>query len=276
MIEPYYERADLGIKIFCGDCLEIMPQLEAGSVDAVVTSPPYDNLRAYCGYVFDFAPVPRLLLTVIKPGGVVAWIVGDMTVDGSETGTSFRQALAFKDAGFRLHDTMIYHKTGLTFPETNRYYPSFEYMFILSKGQPKTVNLISDKRNRYAGQTIHSTQREVNGDLTAKHGKGSFIPAYSIRQNIWSYSTGGNGQSNPAMPNSVHPATFPNRLAADHIISWTADGDTILDPFLGSGTTLVACVKTGRRGIGIEIESKYCRIAADRIEEAAAQGRLQL
>ena len=96
--------------IFNEDCLNTMRAMPDGVIDLVITSPPYDDLRNYKGYSFDFESIAKELFRVVKEGGVVVWVVGDATVDGSETGTSFRQALFFKEVGFNLHDTMIYMK----------------------------------------------------------------------------------------------------------------------------------------------------------------------
>ena len=138
-------------KIICGNCVEIMKEWENNIIDLTITSPPYDNLRDYKGYVFDFENIAKQLYRVTKSGGVVVWIVGDATIKGSETGTSFRQALYFKEIGFNLHDTMIYSKAGFQYPATNRYHQTFEYMFIFSKGKPKTFNPIKDRKNKWDG-----------------------------------------------------------------------------------------------------------------------------
>ena len=172
-------------KIYNMDCIDGLKQLEDESVDLVLTSPPYDKLRSYNGFKFDFENVAKGIFKVIKKGGILVWIVKDATVDGDESGTSFKQALFFKSIGFKLHDTMIYSKNNLTFPHPNRYHDTFEYMFILSKGKPKTTNLISDRQNKYGGTTTwgDKTQREVDGTLTNK-GKRQ-IADYGVRFNVW-------------------------------------------------------------------------------------------
>ena len=258
------------ISLHLGDCLEILPTLEADSVDAVITSPPYDNLRDYNGYNFEFKPTAKQLYGVISNGGVIVWVVADQTIDGSETGTSFTQALHFKSIGFNLHDTMIYEKAGLSYPDKNRYYSMFEYMFILSKGKPKTFNQIKDRVNITAGANVHGRERRKDGSTNPNRAcLGNIIDKMGARWNIWRIP-------NPGKAGTVHPATFPIQLAYDHAISWTNPGDTILDPFMGSGTTGVACVQTGRNFIGIEIEPKYYEIAEKRIAEAQLQIRMEL
>ena len=246
------------------DCLIGLRQQEDNCIDLTVTSPPYDNLRTYNGFSWDFESIARELYRVTKEGGVVVWIVADATIKGSETGTSFRQALYFKDIGFNLHDTMIWNKGTLTFPNPLRYHNGFEYMFILSKGKPKTVNLIEDRVNKYTGTTIHGTDRKVNGETTKQAGAGKRrVKDVGASFNVWNIPP-----VQSARERTGHPAQFPERLAKDHIISWSNEGDTVLDPFMGSGTTGVACIQTGRNFIGFELSQEYFDIADARISEA--------
>lgn len=268
-MKPYYQ--DHSCTIYHGDNSEILSGMD--QVDLTVTSPPYDDLRTYGGHSWSFETVASRLWGVTKNGGIVVWIVGDQTVDGSETGNSFRQALYFKDTlSFRLHDTMIYKKTGCPFPETARYYPSFEYMFVFSKGSPVTTHLIADKINAYAGYGVarETSDRQKDGRITENSAfriaKNRKVKAMGVRENIWTYSNG-RGHSAPDAISHEHPAIFPQKLAADHIRSWSNPGDTILDPFMGSGTTLRAAKDLGRKAIGIEIEEKYCEIAVKRLRQ---------
>jgi len=262
-VTPYFEQD--GITLYHGDNVQTMQQvIPDASIDLVVTSPPYDNLRTYGGHSWNFEGLAAELWRAIKPGGVVVWIVNDATVDGSETGTSFRQALHFKELGFRLHDTMIWEKVGCPFPETNRYYPSFEFMFVLSKGGPKTVNLIADRQNNQAGTKNRQTERQPDGALRANHamaaGQCNIIKQIGVRWNVWRIK---------GMPSECgdHPATFPEPLARDHILSWSNEGDVVFDPFSGSGTTMKMARLMGRQGIGIEIHERYCEIAAERLRQ---------
>ena len=251
--------------IVCGDNCDVLGTFPRECIDLVVTSPPYDDLRTYGGHSWDFEGVAQQLWRVIKPGGVVVWVVADATVNGSETGTSFRQALRFMEIGFRLHDTMIYRKNSLSFPETNRYYPNFEFMFVLSKGQPKSVTLIADKENKQATKGITGNQREADGSLTQMCGarKGNAIKERGVRWNVWEYTTGKGHTAEEAFAHG-HPAMFPEKLARDHILSWSNEGDIVLDPFNGSGTTTKMARLMGRRFIGIEINPEYCEIARKR------------
>ena len=251
-----------------GDCLELMKAIPDGSIDLTVTSPPYDNLRSYNGNNESWnqnvwESIIRELYRVTKDGGAVVWIVGDATIKGSETGTSFKQALYFKDMGFNLHDTMIWSKGSCPFPNKTRYYQSFEYMFIFSKGRIKTYNPIKDRKNKWAGANVHGTQRQVDGSLTRPSGMKikRQIKDFGVRFNLWEQS--------PERKNKTsHPAPFPVKLVQDHIVSWSNEDDTVLDPFMGSGSTGVACVNTNRNFIGMELEEKYFKIAKERIEQA--------
>lgn len=192
----------------------------------------------------------------------MVWVVGDATVKGSETGTSFRQALYFKDVcGFNLHDTMIYQKAVCAFPDSNRYYAGFEYMFVLSKGAPRAFNPIKDRPNKSAGRKVTGTERNSDGSTKPKHCLGNEIKPVGVRFNVWMISDG--------TRQADHPAVFPESLARDHILSWSNPGDTVLDPFLGSGTTGKTAVEQGRNFIGIEISEEYLGIAKARIETAA-------
>jgi len=237
-------------EIYVENCLNTMKRMPDGFVDLVVTSPPYDDLRSYNGYSFDFESIARELFRVVAGGGVVVWVVGDAVHKGSESGSSFRQALFFMSLGFNLHDTMIFEKNSSTYPASksgNRYSQIFEYMFVFSKGKPKTANLICDKPNKWAGH------KDFSGKLKNP------VPDFSPRNNIWRYVTSFNGVK--------HPAPFPEQLALDHVLTWSVEGDVVYDPFMGSGTTAKACVLTGRNYIGSEISKDYVEIAEKRLRE---------
>jgi len=258
-------------QLFLGDCIGVMRGMADESIDLTVTSPPYDNLRTYTGYTFDFQATAKELLRLTKKGGVIVWVVGDQTIDGSETGTSFRQALYFMDLGLNLHDTMIYEtdKPPMNAP---RYQSCFEYMFILSKGRPKTFNPLMTKSYQAGKKRGNITYRRQDGTLKPLSRAGC-IATSTIRTSIWYYSSGGfSGAADKSA--YLHPATFPMGLARDHVLSWSNPGDTVLDPMVGSGTTGVACVQTDRNFFGIEISEQYFAIAKRRIEEAQMQEKL--
>lgn len=252
-------------EIICGDCADVMKDWPENCVDLTITSPPYDNLRDYNGYEFNYREVLTHLYRITKAGGVVVWVVGDATIKGSETGTSFRQALCAKDIGFNLHDTMIYEKSGFSAPMSNRYHQIFEYMFIFSKGKPKTFNLIRDRKNiwsRMGGQW----KRQKDGKLVPGKNGGKLATEYGMRFNIWRYANGGGHVARNKIAHQ-HPAIFPERLATDHILSWSNSGDLVLDPMCGSGTTCVAAKRLHRNYIGIDISETYCSLAKQRIQE---------
>ena len=260
-------------KILCGASQTVMATLKEESVDLTVTSPPYDNIRDYKGYCFeeqDFKEIVKQLYRVTKKGGVVVWVVGDATMKGSETGTSFRQALGFMEGGFKLHDTMIYEKNTSSFPaqrKGKRYTQIFEYMFVFCKGKIKTGNLICDKANKWAGHTNwgKNTQRGKNGELK-KTKDIKPVPDFSPRNNIWKYNVG-KGFNSSDKESHNHPAIFPEKLAEDHILSWSNEGDVVLDPFMGSGTTCKMAKKNGRKYIGIDTSEEYCALAKSIIEK---------
>lgn len=247
------------------DCLHTMSKMDDEIIDLVITSPPYDNLREYNGYSFDFEKIANELKRILKPGGVIVWVVGDATINGSETGTSFRQALYFKEIGLNLHDTMIYQKHSTTFPDVNRYNQIFEYMFIFSKGKPKTTNIIKDRLNKSFndGQVIKGTDRQKDGTLKSRITK--HMQQYGVRHNIWKISSGYNKSTSDDIA-FKHPAIFPEQLVRDHIVSWSNEMDLVYDPFMGSGTTAKISHLLKRNWIGSEISEQYVKIAQERLK----------
>lgn len=253
-------------RIYQMDCVNGMKMLLPNSIDLTVTSPPYDNLRKYNGYEFRFEETAKELYRITKPGGVVVWIVADETIHCSETGTSFRQALYFKECGFNLADTMIYHKTDLAFPRFgHRKYPgAFEYMFIFSKGRVETFNIIKDRPNKLAGQIMSGTVRQTDGTTKPSRANGKAVADFGARSNVWGYSTGKGKSSSDAIAYK-HPAIFPEALVRDHILSWSNEGHIVLDPFMGSGTTAKVAQQLNRSFIGFEVSPDYVEIANARL-----------
>lgn len=254
------------IKLMHGDCIQAMQGLDEGSIDLTVTSPPYDNLRTYEGSLVwnegIWKQVLEQLFRVTKQGGVVVWVVGDATIKGSETGTSFKQALYAKEIGFNLHDTMIWNKVPVPYdPKCNRYWQAFEYMFVFSKGKPE-CNYIKVPC-KYAGKSKRDDygQRYANGGQRLdRHSNARVVKDTKVKDNIWFF--------NQTKGCKSHKATFPIQLATDHIQSWSNEGDIVLDPFMGSGTTGIACKDLGRSFIGIEKVEKYFQIASERINNS--------
>lgn len=251
-----------------GDCLEMMELVIASeSIDLTVTSPPYDNLRTYNGNIAQWnedkwRAIIKELYRVTKQGGVVVWVVGDATVKGSETGTSFKQALWAMDCGFNLHDTMIWNKKYIVPKPSNRYENSMEYMFVWSKGKPGKVNLIKDKVNVGYGRKITGNKKNECGEPVKLHGAsaGKTVSEFGTRHNVWVIDPARGKKGNS------HPAPYPEQLAHDHIISWSNEGDTVFDPFLGSGTTGKMAKLLGRKFVGCEIDKGYFELATKRIE----------
>lgn len=261
-------------KIYNESCLETMSKMDNESIDFVLTSPPYDDLRTYNkfvtgnktefnGYSFPFEDIAKELYRITKPGGVVVWVVGDATNKGSETGTSFRQALFFKECGFDLYDTMIYQKTGTPFPQKDRYNQIFEYMFVFSKGKPKTFNPVM-KKNITAGAVRNSRKfRNAEGEMIPGF-NGKPVNEWGVENNIWIIRNGMYKSSKDIVA-FEHPAIFPEELALKHIISWTLENDLVYDPFMGSGTTAKCSIQLNRNWIGSEIDNDYYELIKKRM-----------
>jgi DNA modification methylase len=245
--------------VICADNCETLAAMPAESVDLVVTSPPYDDLRTYGGHSWDFYGVAWLLKRVLKPGGVIVWNVGDATKDGNESGTSMRQALHFQQIGLNLTDTMVYQKQNyLPQSAPGRYDQAWEYCFVICKGAPKAANMLKDRRNAKAGQTYKTGGGRMKNGETAEL---VTITAQEmgLRNNVWSYPVGGYDNG--------HPAPMPEAMAQDCVATWSNPGDVVLDPFAGSGTTLKAAKELNRRFIGIEINPDYVEICQRRIAQ---------
>lgn len=242
-----------------GDAVVQLQTLGTGSVQLTVTSPPYDNLRTYGGHSWDFEEIAKELYRVTCEGGIVCWNVGDSVVNGSETLTSFRQAIYFKNTvGFRVHDTMIWQKPNFANPASNRYHQLFEYVFVLSKGKPRCFNPIKDKLNKYLnGPVGKNTVRQTNGDMEEKYHQRAPLSEFGMRGNVWKGNTSG---QEDMCGDFDHPATMPNWLAHDLILSWSNVGDIVLDPMAGSGTTGKEAIQLGRKAILIEINPEYIPI----------------
>lgn len=254
-------------RLYSGDCIGVMEQLSPDSIDLTVTSPPYDNLRTYKDSLewgeHIWKQVLEGLYRVTKQGGVVVWVVGDATIKGTETGTSFKQALYAMECGFNLHDTMIYEKAQACFGSNNCYLQAYEYMFVFSKGKPNALNLIRDRKNARSGKEKASAGGlKANGEKA--HRVVMDMKEYGKRKNIWRYGVGGKSDT------GGHPAVFPEALANDHIISWSNPGDVVFDPFLGSGTTGKMAVANDRQFIGCEKVPEYFEIAESRIKMLGA------
>lgn len=260
-------------ELILGDCSDVLKTIPDSSVDCTITSPPYDNIRTYgdtLEWSFEkFTTIANELYRVTKQGGVVVWVVNDQTIDGSETLTSFKQALYFKEIGFNVHDTMIYMKHNPLPNAGNRYQQAFEYMFVFSKGKPKTVHLQMVPRRNATGdkrtERVLTRNRNVDGSTGEQHYTkiNDIVP----KQNVWEYLIGG-GNSTQDKIAFQHPAIFPEQLVVDHLLSWTNEGDTVLDPFMGSGTTGKMCDAYNRKFIGIEKNPEYFEIAKKRINNA--------
>lgn len=255
-------------QIICGDNCDVLGGFPRECIDLVVTSPPYDDLRTYGGHTWDFYGVAWQLKRVLKPGGVIVWVVNDQTIEGDESGASWFQASHFKSLGLNLWDTMIWDKPWCQYGDTGaRYAGTWEYMFVLSHGKPSAVNLLRDRRNLQAG-SIKSTRfdRRATGDGGGQVTRSSphIVSEFGPRKAIWEIPVGSEA---PTINGKSHPAIFPEDLARDHILSWSNEGDVVLDPFNGSGTTSKMAREMGRRYIGIDVNQEYCEIAQKRLQQ---------
>ena len=245
--------------LYTADCIEFMDKMRPECIDLVVTSPPYDNLRDYNGYKFDYQKIVQGLFKVIKEGGVVVWVVGDK-INGGRTMTSFKQALYFQEIGFMVHDVMIYQKKNTPFMRSNAYTNCFEFMLVLSKGKPKTFNPLKDQTVRNGFEmVVHNKKPDGVNNKVLKE-----LKKEKTRTNIWSYAVGLGGTTSDKIA-FKHPATFPENLARDHILSWSNEGDLVFDPMCGSGTTCKMALITGREYLGVDISAEYIEIAKQRL-----------
>ena len=266
MIPPCYSHA--GVDVYHGDGAQVLRQDGiAGTVDLIVTSPPYGALRDYGGHGFDFEEMAGACVAALAPGGVIVWVVGDSTVDGSELGTPYRQALWFLYHGdVLLHDTMIYRKRGNGGRTWPRRHPNgFEFMFVFSKGKPKTVNIICDVPAVRPGMNRGISVRNSDGTTAPRRDRPT--PDVVPRSNVWDYGQQGSNQASIARGAKHHPAPFPLALAKDHIRTWSNPGDLVADPMAGSGTTLRAAKELGHRAVGVEIHADYIPIITERLSQ---------
>lgn len=264
-------------KISFGNSVDLMKLIPDNSIDLTVTSPPYDNLRTYKGKIkddvvfdehfsFPFIDMAKELFRITKDGGILVWVVNDQIVNGGESGNSFRQALKFQEIGFKIYDTMIYHKNGAPFPETGRYSQVFEYMFVLLKGKkPNTVNIIKDKENRWAGVSNFGKRSARTKEGEIKKMENFTVANFGSRYNVW-YINNGSGWTTKDKYAYDHPAMFPESLAEDHILSWSKEGDVVFDPMCGSGTTPKMAKLNNRNFIGFDINQEYVNISNKRID----------
>lgn len=248
--------------VYHSDCIELMKSMDENSIDLTVTSPPYDELRDYNGYTFDFEGIAKGLFRVTKKGGIVVWVIGDKIKNGNKSLTSFKHALFFQSVGFNVHDVMIYRKKNTPFMRSNAYTNGFEFMFILSRGSPKTFNPLKTKTVRQ-GQEMLPFNKKADG--INKKTLGELKPE-KTRTNIWEYAVGLGGSTSDRIA-FQHPAIFPEKLAEDHILSWTNEGDVVFDPMCGSGTTLKMALINKRSYIGCDISEEYVELTKKRLEK---------
>lgn len=248
-------------RIYQSDCVKLMKYMDENSVDLTVTSPPYDELRNYNGYHFDFENIAKSLFTITKKGGVVVWVIGDKIKNGNRSLTSFKQALFFQEVGFNVHDVMIYRKKNTPFMRTNAYTNCYEFMFVFSKGSPKTFNPIKEKtvRQGFEMMPFNKGADGINRKVLSE------LKPEKTKTNIWEYATGLGGTTSDRVA-FKHPAVFPEKLAEEHILTWTNQNDVVFDPMCGSGTTCKMAFKNNRHYIGCDISKEYVELTKKRLK----------
>jgi len=266
-------------RIILADCVEGMRRLSGDCIDMTLTSPPYGEIRRYGDHPFGFEKFQAVageLFRVTKPGGVVVWVVREQAPRGKgETGDSSRQRLYFQEVGFVLHHTMVMDRKGCRWPGRNRYGQPLEFAFILSKGRPKSVHLIRDRENRHAGKVNNFIKRTVDGRIVPA-GKPQVVPTLGVRGAVWSYAVGRNVSTKDHYALVGHSAIMPEKMARDHIVSWSRPGDLIFDPFCGAATTCKIALLNHRRFLGFEVHEPYYELALRRMREAQEEYRRRL
>ncbi len=253
-------------KLYAEDCVTFMEKLDTNSIDLTVTSPPYDNLRDYRGFNFEFHDIARQLYRVTKRGGIVVWVVGDKIQNGNKSLTSFKQALYFQEIGFNVHDVMIYQKKNTPFMRSNAYTNCYEFMFVFSKDFVKTFHPIKEPTVRNGLEMLPFNKKAdgINKKVLKE------LKKEKTRMNIWQYAVGLGGTTTDKNA-FKHPAVFPEKLAEDHILTWTNEGDLVFDPMVGSGTTAKMAKKNNRQYLGCDISKEYIKIAKERINAVTKQ-----
>ena len=249
-------------RLLVGDATEILQQeFHESTFDLTVTSPPYEDLRNYNGFSFDAEKMLEAIYRVTKSGGVCVWVVGDR-IKVERSLVSFKHALIAREVGFQIHDVMIYQKKNTPFMRANSYTNCYEFMFVFSKGKPKTFNplMTPTVRNGWEKGVTNKGPDAVNRKVPIK------LKKEKVKTNIWSYAVGLGGSTSDRFA-FEHPAIFPEQLAADHILSWTNRGDIVLDPMCGSGTSCKMAKMHGRNFVGIDISADYIEISKRRLKE---------
>ncbi|WP_121020441.1 DNA-methyltransferase [Helicobacter vulpis] len=256
-------NSDFLNRLYAGDSVNFLKgYIQDDSIDMVLTSPPYDDLRNYNGYSFEFEKIAHEIFRVLKKGGVAVWVVGDKIRNGNRSLTSFKHALYFQEIGFNVHDVMIYAKKNTPFMRSNAYTNSYEYMFIFSKGKPKTFNPLKEATARHGAEMLVANKKADGKNYKVLRE----LKKEKTRTNIWFYAVGLGGTTNDKEA-FKHPATYPEQLAQDHILSWSNEGDIVLDPMCGSGTTCKMAFLNKRNFIGIDISQEYIDIAQKRLDK---------
>lgn len=253
-------------EVYCGDCVKLMKLLPDSTIDLVVTSPPYDKIRDYNGSIhFDLHKTGQEIFRVLKSGGIAVMVIQDQTKNFGKSLTSFKTIIDWCDnIGFKLFETIIYRKNGSEGVWwTKRFRVDHEYMPIFLKGKkPQYFNKEPLKiPSKHGGKVMTgSGSRKTNGETQKTVTRA--INFKKCRGTIWNYLMA--GDKNPLK--RKHPAVFPDKIPYDFIQCFCPEEGIVLDPFAGSGSTLVMAKKLRRSFIGFDIVPEYCELARERLK----------
>jgi site-specific DNA-methyltransferase (adenine-specific) len=260
-------------KVYQQDCIVGMRKIPDGAIDLVVTSPPYDNLRDYNGYSVDLNETGKNIYRILKDGGVAVMVIQDQTKNFGKSLTSFRTIVDWCDnVGFKLFECVIYRKNGTEGAWwKNRFRVDHEYMPIFLKGEkPQYFNKDSLKvKSKHGGKIMTGfANRKTNGETGKSITKA--INEMKCRGTVWDYLMA--GDKDPVK--RKHPAPFPDKIPFDFINCFCPPNGIVLDPFVGSGSTVVGAKKLNRSFIGFDISEEYCNLTRKRLDSVSPDDEL--
>jgi site-specific DNA-methyltransferase (adenine-specific)/site-specific DNA-methyltransferase (cytosine-N4-specific) len=263
-------------RIFQGDCREILPTLPPESVDLVITSPPYaDNRRKTYGgvpvnkYVEWFLPISKELLRILKPQGSFVLNIKERVVGGERHTYVLELIIAMRRQGWLWTEEYIWHKKNC-YPGKwpNRFRDAWERCLHFTK--QKNFKMFQDAVRVAMGTWAEKRLRKLS-ETDRRRDESKVMSGFGKRISNWL----GKEWVYPSnvlymateCSNRNHSATFPVSLPEWFIKLFTVEGDLVLDPFIGSGTTAVACLNLARHYIGIELPETYYKLALENIQE---------
>jgi DNA modification methylase len=266
--------------ILTGDALTTLKTLPSESVHCCITSPPYWNLRNYkvagqlgrektsAEFIDNLVSVCREVRRVLRKDGTFFLNLGDTYSNKSLSGIPWRVAFKLQDDGWFLRQDLIWHKPN-AMPESvkTRWVRAHEYLFFLTKTESHYFNIDSIREPLITKSNVREKSKEEHNEaVLSPIGKG-------IRE--WNHPLGLSPRSvlniSTRPFKGIHFATFPSELVKRCILAGSPEGGVILDPFLGSGTTLAVALELDRVGVGIDLNPEYVEIAKQRIKESNAK-----